>query len=75
MDIITQCPFCGVAHIVTIRSADDYITWRYDGVSAQDAFPYLNAEERELLISGICSDCWDKLDGIDDEDDFIASEI
>ena len=58
MDIITVCPFCGVAHVITVRPDD-----------------YLAAEEREMLISGICPDCWDDLDGIDDEDDFIASDF
>jgi len=27
----------------------------------QDIFPTLNADERELLISGICRTCFDKL--------------
>ena len=33
------------------------------GKHAQDAFPYLNAGERELLISGICNSCFDKMMG------------
>ena len=55
MDIITQCPFCGVAHIVHV-SFDGYIAWKYEGVCAQDAFPELSDEDREMLISGICLD-------------------
>ena len=74
MDIITVCPFCGVTHVITVRP-DDYLAWRYDGVEARDAFPYLDVEEREMLISGICPDCWDDLDGIDDEDDFFALDF
>ena len=55
MDIITQCPFCGVAHIVRVNF-DGYIAWKYEGVCAQDAFPELSDEDREMLISGICLD-------------------
>lgn len=27
----------------------------------QECFPYLSSEYRELLISGMCPECWDKL--------------
>ena len=40
--------------------ADDHFSWQH-GVLIQDAFPYLNAGERELLISGYCSDCFDSI--------------
>ena len=36
--------------------------WR-DGMKAQDAFPYLNNDERELLISGTCGTCFDRMFG------------
>lgn len=28
------------------------------GKPIQNALPYLSIEEREMLVSGICSDCW-----------------
>jgi len=31
------------------------------GALVQNVFPYLNADERELIISGICGQCYDKL--------------
>ena len=31
------------------------------GTSAQDAFPYLSPEERELIISQTCSECWEHM--------------
>ena len=52
----TTCPFCGRVFWVTVLE-DDYINWQ-NGALAQVAFPYLTADERELLISGICPDCW-----------------
>jgi hypothetical protein len=27
----------------------------------QECFPYISPEYRELLISGMCPECWDKL--------------
>lgn len=68
MDIITQCPFCGTAHVITVRFGD-YAIWKYGGLSAQDVFPYLSADEREMLISGICPDCWDEMFGDEDNED------
>lgn len=57
--IITSCPFCGHAHGVFVNVAD-YLDWQ-DGALVQDAFPYLSANKRELLISGCCSQCWNKM--------------
>jgi len=65
--VITGCPFCGLIHEVEVNEID-YLDWQ-DGTLAQDAFPYLDANEREMLISGICPDCWDKMFGSDEEPD------
>ena len=65
--ISTVCPLCHEEHIVLVNE-DDYYDWQ-DGKLAQDAFPYLSADEREMLISGICPDCWSKMWGTEDEDE------
>ena len=65
--IITTCPFCGRETAVVVADAD-YEVWQA-GALIQDAFPYLDADERELLISGICPTCWNKTFG-----DFVAEE-
>ena len=54
--IITRCPFCGHANEVEVNEMD-YLDWQ-DGMLVQDAFPYLSANEREMLVSGICPACW-----------------
>ena len=36
----------------------------------QDIFPYLNADERELLISNTCAKCWDDMFAVYDEEDY-----
>jgi len=47
--------------IVTLKvSYPDFKAWK-NGTSIQDAFPYLTANEREILVSGICGECFDKL--------------
>ena len=33
----------------------------------QDIFPYLSAEEREMLLSKICPDCWNNAFGDEEE--------
>ena len=59
------CPFCGEYHEVMVSEAD-YAAWQ-GGELAQDAFPYLTADEREILISGICPKCWADTCGGEDE--------
>ena len=57
--VVTQCPFCGRGNEVEVNESD-YWNWD-DGVNAQIAFPYLSANERETLISGICPTCWARM--------------
>ena len=59
--LVTECPFCGCENSITVNEAD-YRSWR-DGELAQIAFPYLSANDREMLISGICPTCWDEMFG------------
>ena len=70
--IVTSCPFCGHANEVEVNDAD-YWDWQ-DGTLVQDAFPYLNAGEREMLISGICPTCWDSMFGMDDHFENLIEE-
>jgi hypothetical protein len=43
-------------------NVDDYTSWE-NGSLIQDAMPYLSAGEREVLISGTCGKCFDKMFG------------
>lgn len=61
IEIITSCPFCGHAHSIFANEMD-YLNWQ-DGELVQRAFPYLSADDREMLISGICPTCWAKAFG------------
>lgn len=40
-----------------------------NGMLIQDAFNYLNADEREFLMTGTPPEVWDKLIGPEDEDE------
>lgn len=61
INLIVTCPFCGKESVVSVFE-DDYYAWLRNGL-VQDVFPYLSADERELLISGICPECWEKTFG------------
>ena len=39
----------------------DYKEWAEGKKFVQEAFPYLTADEREILISGICGKCFDTM--------------
>lgn len=60
-----NCPFCGEYHEVMVSEAD-YAAWQ-GGELVQNAFPYLSADEREILISGVCPKCWAETFGGEDE--------
>jgi hypothetical protein len=53
------CVFCQKPSYTTI-SAEGYKKWIEEDNLVQDAFPNLSKGDREILISGTHSDCWDK---------------
>jgi hypothetical protein len=58
--IEVQCRICGVEYVTTVNS-DDFRDW-YNGISPiQNAFHYLSASERELILSETCGKCFDKM--------------
>lgn len=70
--VITVCPIC--KHInLTFVNAEDYWSWQ-EGELVQNAFPYLSANEREALKTGICAECWDKMFSFDDDDEEESEE-
>jgi len=57
MKIIKNCSICKVTHIIEVKD-EDFDKWTH-GELIQNAFPYLNIDQRELLISGLCGHCFD----------------
>lgn len=59
LTLTVTCPRCKQEKSVKVTSPQ-YFRWT-QGAMTQDAFPQLNPDERELLISGICGPCWKNL--------------
>ena len=62
-----DCPRCGdIKQLEVSQGGLD----RYKvGEHAQNAFPELDADDRERLITGICPGCWTALFGEPDDED------
>lgn len=58
--ISTKCPFCGATNTVRVNQ-DEYDNWN-SGMLIQNAMPDMSVADRELLITGICSECFPDLD-------------
>jgi len=56
-----RCALCGKSSTMVLGKAA-YDSWR-SGTLIQKAFPLMSRDEREVLISGTHSACWDKMFG------------
>lgn len=55
------CPMCDQEHFLDVPRLG-FDLWRIEHRHVQDAFPQLSGEDREFLLSGVCSDaCWDRI--------------
>lgn len=59
--LCNPCLQCGNRSVLTVEQSQ-MDEWR-SGVSAQYAFPTLDADQRELLISGTHAHCWETIFG------------
>lgn len=57
------CTVCNEVNTVFVKAVD-YRAWYYHNMLAQNAFPYLTPEKREMLISGTCPRCFKMMMGI-----------
>ena len=64
-----QCRMCRKVHTLMVGIEDYFVFDMPNRPHIQDIFPYLTPAERELLISGICGECWDKLFPPEPEDE------
>lgn len=60
--IEVECVMCHTKHTILVPLAG-YKLWASGQMKIQDALPGLSADERELLMSGICGRCFDKVFG------------
>ena len=56
-----DCVQCKETQSITVGN-EDLVNW-HNGELIQDAMPYLSAGEREVLVSGTCGSCFDKMFG------------
>lgn len=54
------CAYCNKEYSMPVFKKD-LDTYNEGKHNIQDCFPYLSSGYRELLISGMCPECWDKL--------------
>lgn len=55
------CIICRKEHTILVNREDWDLYTSPNRPYIQDIFPYLSPEDRELLISGICSKCFIKI--------------
>ena len=59
--LTVMCSHCGQGKPMSIN-AGDYLRWQ-GGELVQIAMPYLSKQDRELLVSRTCGECWSNLFG------------
>jgi len=57
--INVACKKCNTNHTIVLDK-ERYIKWQ-TGTRIQVVFPEVDADTREILISGICGSCFDKM--------------
>ena len=59
--IETFCPFCETTHIVELneKQYEQYIKWKSNHIRLQQID--VPVDVREMLLTGICPDCWDNI--------------
>jgi hypothetical protein len=63
--VMVECPICihcKEGSFVKV-DAQAFDNWKNRVTLIQDAFPELNAEQRELLQTGIHAECWTEMFG------------
>lgn len=53
------CPSCGKISSMNVDEMQ-YMSYQH-GANIQDAFPLMNAFDREVMISGLCHECQEKV--------------
>ncbi|WP_165044916.1 hypothetical protein [Dysgonomonas sp. ZJ709] len=55
------CRMCCKSHSLNVIPYDYVVMRKQERKTVQECFPYMNREERESLISGMCPDCQRKI--------------
>ena len=55
--IVTSCAHCGAEKSIMVN-AGDFLLWESGKSNINQCLSYLDKDEREMLISRTCNDCW-----------------
>lgn len=58
--VLTYCPLCEQFHEINVP-AEGFHSWQRGEKTLQEALPDVNANVRQMLVDGICPDCWNKI--------------
>jgi hypothetical protein len=58
LTVSTTCVFCGKEHL-TEMPFEKYVRW-HNGEHLQKVFPDWTPDQREIVISGTCPQCWEQ---------------
>lgn len=64
MKLEIRCCRCKKPHTIDVDEVK-YEKWLTGKDNIQDIFPDLSADERELMISQICGECWCSMFGLE----------
>jgi uncharacterized protein YbaR (Trm112 family) len=64
LKLYVVCPMCKKESIVllTYKQYHEYVKFVKGDLHIQDALPEMSADDRELLLTGICKECYDAID-------------
>lgn len=60
VNLKVRCRCCGKECPISV-DLEDLGAWQRGEKLVQDAFPYLSASKRELLLTRTCPECWDRM--------------
>ena len=64
--VYIKCRDCHESIGLVVKASDLLVYYGNSSKHIQDIFPYLDAGDRELFITGICNDCYNKIFGIEE---------
>jgi len=67
MTIEKQCHHCG--EMKTVHCTEEQFWAWQNGALIQNAMPGTSKEERELLVSGTCGECWKEIFRYDEDEE------
>ena len=67
LDLVRVCPKRKKESFISVLK-ENYLKWE-EGEYIQCAFPDLDPEQREIIKTGICGTCWDKMFNFPEEEE------